>query len=128
VQIGLHSHNHPDLALLSPQELAADTAAGVSLMEHKLGQRPRFFALPIGGHENYNPQVIAILQDFGLEVIFGTHYEARLASQQSVLPRILITQQDNSDTFTFRQEIWGAHGWWGEVSRANYVLKKLFIK
>lgn len=128
VQIGLHSHNHPNLALLSLQELATDTAAGVSLMEHKLEQRPRFFALPYGGHDSYNPQVISILKSFGLEVIFAAHYAARLPSRQSVFPRILITQQDNSDIFTFRQEIWGAHDWWGQVSWAKYVVKKLLIK
>jgi peptidoglycan/xylan/chitin deacetylase (PgdA/CDA1 family) len=124
VQIGLHSQNHRNLARLTPQELVTDTSIGLAVMEQELGQRPRYFALPYGCYEHYTPQVIATLMSLGLELIFAAHAGlARLPSRQSLFPRILITQQDNRDTF--RQKICGVYDWWEEISRITNNFKEV---
>ena len=122
VNIGFHSHSHHRLASLTSQELIADTTAGLAIMERELGQRPRFFSLPYGGYNDYNPRVISVLKSLGLDLIFVAHPgRVRLPSRQPVFPRIQISQQDN--LATFRQKIWGVYDWWGEYLQIKHVIK-----
>jgi peptidoglycan/xylan/chitin deacetylase (PgdA/CDA1 family) len=121
VDIGLHSHRHRNLTLLTTKDQVIDTATGIAVMSRELGQRPKFYALPYGWFDHYTPEIISMLQSFSLELIFAAHLgRAKLPSNQQIFPRILITQQDN--LATFRQKIEGVHDWWGNILRITHAL------
>jgi peptidoglycan/xylan/chitin deacetylase (PgdA/CDA1 family) len=127
VQIGFHSHNHRNMALLTPQELVTDTISGLGVMERELGQRPRFFAFPYGFYQHYTPQVISSLTSLGIDLIFAAHPGlTKLPSRQLLFPRIAILQQD--DLATFRQKIWGAYDWREEILQKSQAIKGFLRK
>jgi len=127
VQIGLHSYSHRNLALLKPEEIVADIGTGLAIMERELGQRPKYFALPYGWYDHYTSEIISILQSFSLELIFAAHLgRARLPSTQPVVPRILISHQD--DMAIFQQKLFGAYDYWEQTRRMKYVITRFLRK
>lgn len=127
VPIGLHSHSHRNLALLKHEEIVDDIATGLAIMERELGQRPKYFALPYGWYDNYTSEVISILQSFRMELIFAANLgRARLPSTQPVIPRILISQQD--DMVKFKQKLFGAYDYWEQTRQRKYAIIKFLRK
>ena len=115
VEIGFHSHSHRQLALLNPEEITSDLYQGMTIFEKHLGSRPQFFAIPYGGYESYNPQVIAVLKRFGLDFIFAAHLgRANLPSAQTIFPRLSIYQEDN--LAIFQRKILGEYDWMGDLA------------
>jgi peptidoglycan/xylan/chitin deacetylase (PgdA/CDA1 family) len=51
IEIGAHSHTHPELDMLAPQELAEQTALPKVLLEDRLGLPVRSFAYPYGRYD-----------------------------------------------------------------------------
>jgi peptidoglycan/xylan/chitin deacetylase (PgdA/CDA1 family) len=114
VEIALHSHTHPDFALLAPQELAQEIATGIKIFTKELGYRPKFFALPYGGYYTSRPAVLEILRGFGLEFIFSTHIgRPRLPCPRPVFPRLQVLQQD--DLAVFQRKLDGGYDWLGPI-------------
>ncbi len=127
VQIGFHSHSHRNLALLTPGEMVNDIATGVSIWERELGDRPKFFALPYGWYDSYTPEVIAILKNFGLELIFTAHLgRFHRFGDQPVCPRISIYQEDNLEVF--QRKLLGAYDWLGQIQRGEHMMREFFRK
>lgn len=50
VQIEGHTHTHPDLRLLSVDQIVEEMGAADDLIERHVGRRPRHFAYPYGYH------------------------------------------------------------------------------
>lgn len=124
VQIGLHSHSHRNLSLLTSDEIIADITTGLTLIARQLGYQAKYFALPYGADENYTPEIISILKSFSFDLIFSTRLgRARLPSNRLPLPRILIHQQD--DLRVFQRKLFGAYDLVAPISDfANSWLSK----
>ena len=48
VIIDSHTHSHPDMRNLSPDEMQQECEAADDLIEKRLGRRPQYFAYPYG--------------------------------------------------------------------------------
>ncbi|MBU5612549.1 polysaccharide deacetylase family protein [Geomonas azotofigens] len=67
VEIGAHTQNHANLALLSGTEQRCEIAQGRQRLEDICGQPVRSFAYPYGTRQSYARQTQRILQDEGFD-------------------------------------------------------------
>jgi peptidoglycan/xylan/chitin deacetylase (PgdA/CDA1 family) len=85
VHIESHTHSHPDMRGLSTAQMQEECDQADTLIEQRLGRRPRFFAYPFGYH---NP----LVRDFARARYQGTvTTELRTLGQQedsAALPRL----------------------------------------
>lgn len=58
VEIGSHTHNHPDLRTLEPGQITDECFRADELIETRLGIAPRFFAYPYGYHNKQARDII----------------------------------------------------------------------
>ena len=65
--IGCHTHTHPDLTRLSPDELASEVIGSKRRLEDALGQRVTAFCYPDGV---YDARVVTAVQRAGFDVAF----------------------------------------------------------
>lgn len=122
VQIGFHSHSHRNLALLTPEELGSDIATGLAILERELGERPGCFALPYGWYDSYNPEVLAVLKNFGLDLIFAAHPgRFQPPAAEPVCPRLTIYQDDS--LATFQRKIFGGYDWLEPILRLKHGME-----
>jgi len=70
--IGGHSHQHPILAGLSPDEQRSDLTISTQLLRRELGSSPRYFAYPNGTQRDFTPTTQQILRELGYELAFST--------------------------------------------------------
>jgi peptidoglycan/xylan/chitin deacetylase (PgdA/CDA1 family) len=116
VSLGLHGHSHHNLACLSPDEITKEIAASLGTFQRELGVRPRFMALPYGGYESNTPEIVALLQQFGLRFVFTTiPGRASVPSRSPLFPRLLIYQHDGLEVF--RRKLFGAYDWLERLKR-----------
>jgi peptidoglycan/xylan/chitin deacetylase (PgdA/CDA1 family) len=122
LEIGFHSHSHTQLSALSQDELKHDLAIGLSLCEHAIGHRPRYFALPEGTYESYNNKVLEVIQRYGAELIFTTRLgRTRLGGACNFISRIVIHQED--DLSTFERKLFGAYDWLGNLRHVAQIAR-----
>ena len=65
--IGCHTHTHPDLTRLSPEELEAEVIGSKQRLEQALGQRVTAFSYPDGAR---SPRVASFVRQAGFDVAF----------------------------------------------------------
>jgi len=100
VGLGFHSHSHRNLETMTPAEIAADAAVGISLLKKHLGFRPRFLAFPFGHYGSYSVERSAILQEHGLEMFFTTELgRTALENSQRIFSRIVVHPEDDANSF-----------------------------
>jgi peptidoglycan/xylan/chitin deacetylase (PgdA/CDA1 family) len=51
IRIESHTHSHPDMRTLPVEKMEAECEQADSLIEQRLGRRPRYFAYPYGYHD-----------------------------------------------------------------------------
>ncbi len=91
ITIGSHSHTHPQLSQLSPDELVSELVLSKKLLEEWIDRTVTHFAFPSG---DYDPSVIEAIQESGYAFAWTT--ESRLFSSNENpyrLPRIPIDDQ-----------------------------------
>ncbi|HEX6851053.1 MAG TPA: polysaccharide deacetylase family protein [Candidatus Polarisedimenticolaceae bacterium] len=64
VEVGNHTHAHPDLTRLSPQAIAAELAECDRILSDLAGRRPRTFCYPFG---LYSPAVRRAVEAYGFD-------------------------------------------------------------
>ena len=112
INLGLHGHSHCNLGYLTREQVMAEVTAGIAAFRQGLGYRPESFAFPYGGFEANTPEIAALLQKQGFDLIFTIiKGRARLPASNMLFPRISIHQQDTLDTF--RWKLHGAYDWLG---------------
>jgi peptidoglycan/xylan/chitin deacetylase (PgdA/CDA1 family) len=68
IDFGAHSHTHPSLGRISPQECSDEIKQSVAIT-HQLSGRPcELFAYPFGYRQDYNTETIRILQAQGVQM------------------------------------------------------------
>lgn len=65
--VGCHSHTHPDLTRLSPDELESEVIGSKQRLEETLGQRVSAFCYPAGARDSL---VVTAVRRAGFEVAF----------------------------------------------------------
>lgn len=70
VTIGAHSHRHPSLPALTPEQAREDIETSMALFEKELGERPSLFAYPFG---EWDAPTLRLVQQIGYSIAFGQH-------------------------------------------------------
>lgn len=70
VTIGAHSHRHPSLPALTPEQAREDLETSMALFEKELGEKPSLFAYPFG---EWDARTLKLVQQFGYSIAFGQH-------------------------------------------------------
>lgn len=108
--VGCHGHTHANLANLSVPDLRKEIDLTVRTFTRNLGYEPNAIAIPYGSTAAYNQQVIDMVNEAGIEMIFSTlSGRVSLKHPQSPLPRFVIKQSDTLNTF--RMKLLGALDW-----------------
>ncbi len=75
--IGGHSHTHPILSYISPEQLADEIDTSLRLIRRETEVQVRHYSYPEGQAEHYSDKIIALLQDRGIlccpSAIHGTN-------------------------------------------------------
>lgn len=92
IEVGSHSHTHPQLDLLQRPEAAAEIVRARELIADHLGHRPRSFAYPHGYHSGAVRNLVAAAghdSACGVRNAFSHEHEHRFAlSRLTVRPEI----------------------------------------
>jgi peptidoglycan/xylan/chitin deacetylase (PgdA/CDA1 family) len=73
-EIGSHTVNHPNLALLSAEEVERELVNSRKTIEDKLGRPVRWFAYPYGDPEHLAPEQVKMVKEAGYEACFSAHH------------------------------------------------------
>lgn len=72
-QLGAHTHNHPMLSVLTPEEQLAEINRGAAILQEITGTRPRFVAYPYGNQEAYSDDSCLAARAAALDAAFVNH-------------------------------------------------------
>ena len=124
IDVGSHSHTHPNLRTLPPTQVREQVQESKRVLEQLLGTRVDMFAYPYGGFENFSCETRRVLQDVGYAVavttIWGTcHSPCELLE----LPRLYLTEQDRGARIA--RKVTGVGDWRRIRQSAGHVLRKV---
>lgn len=122
-EIGLHSHTHPIMSKLSPQEQEREVAAGVEALDGLGVPRTAIFAYPNGRPDDFNDDTIGALRRHGMDVAMTTvsgHYDPKRGDPMRV-ERIMIG--NDVTWWEFKAILSGYH--YALKSAARWVASKL---
>lgn len=91
IEVGAHTANHPDLAVLTAEEQRQEIAGGKCRLEQIIGRRVRSFAYPYGSVTNYTRETIRIVKEEGFDCACSNFSgPVWFGSDRFQLPRILV--------------------------------------
>lgn len=91
VEIAAHSHAHPHLPTLAPEEQEADMDRSLALFAQELGARPTLFAYPYG---EADAAALALAARKGFRAAFGQHSGVAWAGDDPwYLPRFSLNER-----------------------------------
>ncbi len=99
VTVGVHTHRHPDLRLVSPAEIESDLAASDELVERRLGVRPRHFAYPWGYWSEAADPIVRERYD---TAVLGRPGVVDAATDRYLIPRVPVQAADGVRFFAPR--------------------------
>ena len=95
ITIGAHTHTHPQLTAVSPEEASRDVAVGARLLDELLGPTKRLFAYP---HGKANKVVARLVKSAGHDFAFTTvSRPISMTDSSLLLPRISVTDIDGGE-------------------------------
>ncbi len=98
VEIGAHSHTHPQLDTLTLYEADREIRTSKAILEDHLGREIKSFAYPHGYH---GPQVRRLVQDAGFSSACAVkHAMSSLQDDRFALSRIIVSRDLTIDQFT----------------------------
>jgi len=72
-QLGAHTHNHPMLSVLTPEEQLAEINRSAAILQEITGTRPRFMAYPYGSYKDYSEDSCLAACAAALDAAFVNH-------------------------------------------------------
>jgi len=72
-QLGAHTHGHPMLSVLTPEEQLTEINRGAAILQEITGTRPRFVAYPYGSAQAYNEDSYLAARTAALTAAFVNH-------------------------------------------------------
>jgi peptidoglycan/xylan/chitin deacetylase (PgdA/CDA1 family) len=72
-ELGAHTHNHPMLSVLTPEEQLAEINRGAAILQEITGTRPRFGAYPYGSPQDYSEDSCLAARAAALDAAFVNH-------------------------------------------------------
>ena len=72
-QLGAHTHNHPMLSVLTPEEQLAEINRSAAILQEITGTRPRFVAYPYGSQQDYSEDSCVAARAAALDAAFVNH-------------------------------------------------------
>ncbi|HVQ36031.1 MAG TPA: polysaccharide deacetylase family protein [Pyrinomonadaceae bacterium] len=126
VEIGFHSHRHPNLGRMTEDEIALDAAEGISSFRQQLEREPEYFAFPFGHYGSYPKRAIDVLTRHGIKLFFTTELgRTPLDGAGGLVSRIVIHPED--DLKSFRRKLFGGYDWVGKLRRSGYLLRDSYL-
>ena len=95
VDFGSHGHSHQHIRGMDLQQIKEDVLVSKRLLEDKLGRRIDFFAYPGGKFQDWQHKEILRL---GFKAVL-TSIQGFVGKNRKVLPRIIITNKCDKDSF-----------------------------
>jgi peptidoglycan/xylan/chitin deacetylase (PgdA/CDA1 family) len=71
--VGAHTHTHPILSNLSPEEQAGELALSKQILERELGAGVDVMAYPVGGPDDFNAATARAAEACGYQAAFSCH-------------------------------------------------------
>lgn len=68
IEFGAHTHSHAILSLLSTEERREEIESSITAVNELTGRPCKFFAYPNGRREDYNTEIIRLLESLGVRV------------------------------------------------------------
>jgi peptidoglycan/xylan/chitin deacetylase (PgdA/CDA1 family) len=87
-EIGSHTVNHANLGVVGPEQARSEIFDSRAVLQERIGQRVRWFAIPFGGPHHLRPDYLPLLSEAGYEGSFsavGGFIEPGMDSR--ILPR-----------------------------------------
>ena len=95
VTVGSHTHSHPILTNLDPEEQRAEIFRGVGLLRRLCSTPVQYFAYPNGKLDDFDGNVIRVLHEAGLHAAVTTVQRPVLAQDDAMaLPRLGVSEGD----------------------------------
>ncbi|HMB95004.1 MAG TPA: polysaccharide deacetylase family protein, partial [Tepidisphaeraceae bacterium] len=128
-EIGGHTHSHPNLARLTPEQTRDEVTRSKSMLEDAIGQRVRSFAYPFGKRNiHYTDSTVSVVRESGYLGAAAVAFRS-VTSQKSIhifeVPRFFITRADNDHTF--QQKVTGHFDWLGSIQQSTPTWLKAMI-
>ncbi len=119
-----HTHNHVDIRTLGIEEMKGQIELSNSIMEEKLGVKPRVISLPFGV---YDKRSLKLLQkqakyEYILGSFYGTINKFQLR-RKKLLPKIGVSNKDNIKIF--EKKLKGKFNWKGPLQRLRLKISSL---
>lgn len=67
IEFGAHTHNHAILSLLDQERQFFEIERSIKAVSHLTGRPCTLFAYPNGGHDDYDPHTMHILESIGIQ-------------------------------------------------------------
>lgn len=118
-----HTHTHVDIRTLSSEEMEKEIVTSNTLLQDRLGKKIDAFCMPYGKYDSNSLQKLKKI--FPYKYIFACYYghAADGKTENHLLPRIGISNDDSLDTF--RQKLEGKLNWKGYLQRLRLVLANI---
>jgi len=100
-QIGAHSATHPILSRLSRAQQLAEVTTSMDRIAAELGERPRWFAYPVGLRSTFDTTTLEVAREAGVELAVS-NYGGRLTQASFValdIPRVSVESLRTPDLF-----------------------------
>ena len=97
--IGAHTHTHPDLRLLEPEELCRELERSNELIERRTSGRPRHFAYPWG---YWSPKADGLVRERYQTAALGAPTRSEAFIDPYLIPRLPVQRSDGLVFFRAR--------------------------
>lgn len=103
IEFGSHTLTHPIMTRIPEEQVTRELLESKRLIEHELGKPVVTFAYPNGGHEDFNPAIIAELRKAGYTMAFtlmpGYNRYPALRRDAYTIRRIFLSHSDSFPRF-----------------------------
>ncbi len=83
IGIGSHTHSHPTLSTLNPDDQRKEMVCSASILKEQTGERVRSIAYPLGGHDHITSGTARIAAEAGYEAGFTFNTGMNLLQKMS---------------------------------------------
>jgi peptidoglycan/xylan/chitin deacetylase (PgdA/CDA1 family) len=106
ITIGSHTHSHPSLSCLAPDEQRREIATARLALESIVGGAVTAFAYPFGGAEDVSARTVSIVREEGMAIACSTQPDSvRKGVAPHCVPRVIVRNWSKSE-FRERWSSW----------------------
>lgn len=93
IEIGCHTHNHPDLNTLSKEQQKVEIEKSRAILEDVLDEKVKYFSYPFG---SYNNDTLKVVEELNFDAVFAVKPKDLSGKQIYQIPRVGIYYSDKN--------------------------------